>query len=638
MKNNARVLWLLVAILALSSSVAFGQSLRGKRMGDVSYYRFATATILNPDSALPAGVYTVGQGGSFPTIDSAFNKLNRDGVLGPVTLTLIDTLYEVLHGRRFELGPIAGTGPASRVTIRPAVGTNVTIRGDSDAVFYFQGVKYLTLDGRSNPPSTSSGIFVHALDNPAAAWNDCIDVWGDADYNQFLSLALRSDDPGSAAGSFGACLSLMNLGVDTPDSNLIEGNTTRGTTGFWITGSMVAPYVRPQGNIIRGNTVGEPSDLLGAWGITSEFAAGTIIEENTVQFLRRAMLPNRTSGIVALGGDNIVIRNNVVHSLSGAVNANVQGITGYGSATYGGHGLKIYNNMVYDLQNTSTTGNGYMGGIVVWWHTDVQIAYNTVLLSGTGANPIGTDALGFDVEVYNATIRNNILVNLYHQTAGGGCTALFLEQATTFTTDYNDLYVDTTFANSATVVHWNVNNYRTLSNWQTTGRDAHSLSIQPVFRSATDLHIDTLGIRSQWVPLANTGIAVAGCEWDIDGDNRVVGNNPDIGADEFWISPNPPTGVEQIESELPQTFSLAQNYPNPFNPVTNIQFSIVNRQLTVLKVYDVLGREVATLVNEVKQPGTYTVQWDASRVASGVYLCRLSAGEYTTSRKVMLLR
>ncbi len=79
------------------------------------------------DSALPAGVYTVGQGGSFPTIDSAFHKLANDGVLGDVTLTLIDTLYQAQRGRRFELGQVAGSGPNARVTIRPAVNTRVTI-------------------------------------------------------------------------------------------------------------------------------------------------------------------------------------------------------------------------------------------------------------------------------------------------------------------------------------------------------------------------------------------------------------------------------------------------------------------------------------------------------------------------------
>jgi hypothetical protein len=74
---------------------------------------------------------------------------------------------------------------------------------------------------------------------------------------------------------------------------------------------------------------------------------------------------------------------------------------------------------------------------------------------------------------------------------------------------------------------------------------------------------------------------------------------------------------------LPMAFSLKQNYPNPFNPMTKIQFTIVDRQLTIVRVFDLVGREVATIVNEVKEPGTYTVQFDGSNLASGVYFYRL---------------
>jgi len=88
------------------------------------------------------------------------------------------------------------------------------------------------------------------------------------------------------------------------------------------------------------------------------------------------------------------------------------------------------------------------------------------------------------------------------------------------------------------------------------------------------------------------------------------------------------TSAENLQTDLPMEFSLGQNYPNPFNPTTTIEFRIQKSQLTILKVFDVLGREVATLVNEVKQPGTYTVQWDASGIASGVYLYRLVVGEH----------
>jgi hypothetical protein len=102
---------------------------------------------------------------------------------------------------------------------------------------------------------------------------------------------------------------------------------------------------------------------------------------------------------------------------------------------------------------------------------------------------------------------------------------------------------------------------------------------------------------------------------------------------------------ERRESDIPLTCSLDQNYPNPFNPVTNIRFSIIppggraeNSQLTILRVYDLLGREVATLVNEVMQPGTYTVQWDATNLASGVYFYRLNAGDFAAVKRMMLIR
>jgi hypothetical protein len=98
------------------------------------------------------------------------------------------------------------------------------------------------------------------------------------------------------------------------------------------------------------------------------------------------------------------------------------------------------------------------------------------------------------------------------------------------------------------------------------------------------------------------------------------------------------SGVKQISSSVPEEFELLQNYPNPFNPVTHFEYAVPNRQLTVLKVYDVLGREVTTLVNEVKQPGMYTVQWDGSGLASGVYIYRLTAGSYTSTKKALLLK
>jgi len=102
-----------------------------------------------------------------------------------------------------------------------------------------------------------------------------------------------------------------------------------------------------------------------------------------------------------------------------------------------------------------------------------------------------------------------------------------------------------------------------------------------------------------------------------------------------------PTGTSaetRALAEVPENFRLEQNYPNPFNPSTTIEFSIVGTQLTILRVYDILGREMATLVNEPLQPGHYRRRFDGMGFASGIYVYRLQAGTYVETRKAILLR
>jgi hypothetical protein len=102
------------------------------------------------------------------------------------------------------------------------------------------------------------------------------------------------------------------------------------------------------------------------------------------------------------------------------------------------------------------------------------------------------------------------------------------------------------------------------------------------------------------------------------------------------------TLIQTLSNETPSYFSLSQNYPNPFNPSTNINFSIPNvettRWVVSLKVYDISGKEVATLVNQQLNPGTYSVDWSASNHPSGVYFYRLSAGEFTQTNKMILVK
>jgi hypothetical protein len=100
----------------------------------------------------------------------------------------------------------------------------------------------------------------------------------------------------------------------------------------------------------------------------------------------------------------------------------------------------------------------------------------------------------------------------------------------------------------------------------------------------------------------------------------------------------PLTEVEEDDPPLPVALRLSQNYPNPFNPTTSVIYEIPHAGHVTLTVYDLLGREVATLVNGSKRPGQYTVTFNAAGLASGVYLYRIRLGDFTDVKKLLLLK
>jgi len=98
------------------------------------------------------------------------------------------------------------------------------------------------------------------------------------------------------------------------------------------------------------------------------------------------------------------------------------------------------------------------------------------------------------------------------------------------------------------------------------------------------------------------------------------------------------TGIKPLSNNIPGAFKLYQNYPNPFNPATNIKFEVPENSFVNLLIYDELGRLVTNLVNEHLKPGTYEVNWDASKYSSGIYYCKLITGTYNESRKMVLIK
>jgi len=134
-----------------------------------------------------------------------------------------------------------------------------------------------------------------------------------------------------------------------------------------------------------------------------------------------------------------------------------------------------------------------------------------------------------------------------------------------------------------------------------------------------------------------------GSNWTIISNASVTGDRVTFGSSQLYSAfafigaPLNPSAIREHDAR-PGSYALEQNYPNPFNPSTTIQYFIPERAFVEIKVLDVLGQEIATLLNEEKPAGSYTVRWDANGVASGVYLYRLTAGSVEQTRKMLLMR
>jgi hypothetical protein len=139
--------------------------------------------------------------------------------------------------------------------------------------------------------------------------------------------------------------------------------------------------------------------------------------------------------------------------------------------------------------------------------------------------------------------------------------------------------------------------------------------------------------RAYWVKTTGAGTLILSSSGNTPSANRIkiVPDNE--------LPPSPPDGtISSASGLIPSTFALEQNYPNPFNPITRIQYAVPSSQYISLKMYNVLGQQVAELVNGMQSPGYKSVEWDASKMTSGVYFYRLHAGTFTSIKKMLLVK
>ena len=152
---------------------------------------------------------------------------------------------------------------------------------------------------------------------------------------------------------------------------------------------------------------------------------------------------------------------------------------------------------------------------------------------------------------------------------------------------------------------------------------------------------DELG-NEQWNTIYGMGMQATGnsVQQTSDGGHIIAGHIIATADKDVWLIKLASTavGTEEELDILPEKYALSQNYPNPFNPETVIKYSIPKAENVSLVVYNLIGEKVAILINERKPAGSFTVDWDASNMASGIYYYRLQAGDFVQTRKMVLLK
>ncbi len=402
------------------------------------------------------------------------------------------------------------------------------------------------------------------------------------------------------------------------------------------------------------------------------FANG-VIEKNIIKYNEGKNLnganPALVSAVVHFGGDSTGSNRNTIRIINNVVSNNsvISDFTGsHGAGIHGvGSQAIITGNTI-----TNNTGDGIThalgGGIdLVRVDTGSVIANNYIgfnKLNSQSSRGGGIRVLDCKTKIYNNIIVGNeatrgagIYVRrygkdiIYHNTlinnyASGYGAGLYIDNAhpKIFNTILWDSCGHSTNeeilienGGSLEVYHSDIK-----GGW--TGTGYSNIDLNPLFVPG-----DSLYNLSDSSPCIGTGIDSLEFDgkwyyappFDYDGDPRPmpVVSEPDIGAQEHPFGA--PNRIHFNYRNIPERPSLSQNYPNPFNPNTTIEFTIPKTEIVTLKVYNVLGQEVSTLVSDKLTPGNYRYTWDASGFASGIYYYRLSTNKgFVHTRKLVLMK
>jgi hypothetical protein len=504
-------------------------------------------------------------------------------------------------GGVFCVGAFGATIKNNRITENRISGENVS--GGAIEFFADQGVLILE----------RNRIFGNRVSaNPNSGYGGAADIWGDGVYARIVDNIFERDTIVAQDYAVGGAVYLGGNGPllaggvvrgNLFRENISDAGNENGVAGgiyFYATAAIEVSKNIFEGNIAKSN---------------SAFAegGGLAFEDRNVPGYGRKMVKGNTfvnnmaitqSGIYGSGGAIELFYTLATISGNYIAYNNAQGGTARGGAIQiNKSAFRLENNIYAD--NTSKYGGAVYVEGTPQSGTGMDIINNTIVnntASITGGG-IRVDGVQVKVNVINSILWGNSPNQI--ATTGGG---------------------------SIEVRYSNIQ-----GSWSGEG----NMDVNPFFANTIDYQlsdsslcigagIDSINIGGSWYYAP---------PFDSDGDPRPnpVDMYVDIGAQESPYE-RPPTGIAADELSNPMNFALHQNYPNPFNPTTNIEFLLPHTEFVTLKIYTILGEEVATLLSERLNAGGYQYEWDAGDHASGVYYYRLESGNFIATRKMILLK
>ncbi|MFZ4591318.1 MAG: T9SS type A sorting domain-containing protein, partial [Ignavibacteria bacterium] len=288
-------------------------------------------------------------------------------------------------------------------------------------------------------------------------------------------------------------------------------------------------------------------------------------------------------------------------------------------------------------------------------NTDSSALYNFKIINLTNiCIGTGTTPSNYPFTTYWMDGRTQMLFTALEIAAAGGSPNSFISQL-----GFNILTVSSQVMNGFTV-KFQATTQTSLTGWVTTGTWVTGFSGAYTVPGTGQQNINMTAPYFSWNGTSNILVEVCydnssytsystvasspatAMTWGYYTDNStgctMTGGSTQSNRPNVCFVMNTVTGVNPIGNIIPTVYSLSQNYPNPFNPVTKINFALPKQGLVTLKIYDVLGREIRSLVNEVKSAGTYSVDFNASEYSSGVYFYRLESNGFTDIKRMVLIK